>query len=154
MAITKEQKEIFAEIKRITSAIGDMSLPNDLASLKPPIQYAAAAAITRKAEDENPELFNKIIPDFIGMYRNNGMPQIFGSGDNFYKYNPEEIKPLNLLGMILMMWGRVTDENLFCRFHDLPDALEDSGYGHMARYLSNHYIVNTAMSENIYKMFS
>lgn len=154
MAISHEQELIYTEIKQITEIIGQMSLPKDLANLKSPIQQAVAAAISRKAEVENPELFKKIIPDFIGKYRTNGMPKIFGSGDDFYKYDPEKIKPLNLLAMLLMMWGRVTDENLFCRFHDLPDALEDLGYAHMAKYLSNHYLLQCAMSENIYRMFS
>ena len=154
MPICAERQRIYDAIVSITDEIGKLSLTSELANLNGSITREQAAEMVIMAEKENPKLFNNRTSDFIRMYRANGAPKIFGNGDDFYEYDPEEINPLYLTILFILTYGRVTDHELFCHYHDFCDGAEEFGYTKIAKFLRKHYISQTAPSHNIEKIFS
>lgn len=154
MAISAERQCVYDEIVKITDEIGKLSLTIEIANLNGPVNRETATEMVKRAEAENSELFNSRISQFIRMYRAKGSLKIFGKDEEFFEYDPEEVNPLYLLIMFLLTYGRIKDNDLFCRHSDFCDALEKFGYKIIAKYLRNHYLQNVAISENIYKIFS
>lgn len=154
MPICAERQRIYDKIVSITDEIGKLSLTIELANLNGSVTRNEVTEMVEKAEKENPKLFNTNASEFIRCYRANGSLKIFGKGEEFFEYNPEDINPLYLLILFLMTFGRITDYEIFCSHHEFCDSLEHFGYNIMADYLRKHYIQNSAITENIYKIFS
>lgn len=154
MPICAERKRIYEEIVNITNEISKLSLVDELAKVNGPLTKEEATEMVNNAEKENPRLFNTMIRDFILCYRTNGSLRIFGEKDEYFQYDINEINPLCLLVLFMMTYGRITDTDIFCHYYEFIVALKKAGYHKVIPYLSNHYIQNVSMSQNIYRIFS
>ena len=142
MAISENVKEIYGEIKKITEMIGKIFPSLEIITAAKKQDRDTLLAISENAEKEHPELLEQI-SNLIQKYKRMNNPKIFSWEENLkeelYVFDSSEIDPFNLIILLMLNKGRISEWDLFDYYRELIVQLERCSLNQLANYARSNY---------------
>ena len=131
---SKTVTHFYNEIVFLAAKIGELGLPDQFIEAARTKKEESIEEILYKYEAKYPELWERLLKLYED-YEQAEEPQIFSETEEYYKYNPEEVHPLNLCFILMLSEGDMTEVDIFAEddWRYLSAALLEKGYKEMSK---------------------
>lgn len=152
--VSKTATYFYNEIVFLAAEIGKLGLPDKFIEAARTKSKERLEDLLDQCEAKYPQLWERLLKLYED-YEEAEEPEIFSEEGNgeYYKYNPEEIHPLNLCFILMFSEGNMADVDVFAQDYwaYLSVALLKRGYKEMAKEVDEASI--SSLTYNLMRVY-
>ena len=151
---SKTVTHFYNEIVFLAAKIGELGLPDQFIEAARTKKEERIEELLDQCEAKYPELWERLLR-LYEEYEEAEEPEIFSEEETgeYYKYNPEEIHPLNLCFILMFSEGNMSDVDIFAQdyWRYLSVTLLEKGYKEIGKEVEDASI--TSLNYNLLRAY-